>query len=41
MKYGRNITDWVMRLNAFPASSLSKTAHVICRKVFTHRNAIL
>ena len=41
MKYGRNITDCVMRLKYFPASSLSSTAHTICKNVLTHKNAIL
>ena len=35
------MTDWVIRLKYFPASSLSSMAQVIWSNVFTHRNAML
>ena len=41
MKYGKNITDCVIRLNHFPASSERRMAQVICRNVFTQRKATL
>ncbi len=35
------MTDWVIRLNFLPITSLSMMAQDICSTVFTHRKARL